>query len=188
MSHIEWERGFESFLEFFGVLDEEAEREDVRQAKAKVPACADFWLLALLIDCPHDNEENGVGNRLVELARMPRKHIDTFEDKGPGNVRHLADNLAIHEVAQADETRCGSCSNGDIVQYRPDAQFRFFDVEPQGDNQAQCASMRRKALIAHKLPTSVFQKANGDEHLYEAFYGRQEIVRLVEDAMSQTRS
>ena len=30
LSHVEWERGFEGFLDLLGVFDEEAEGEDIR--------------------------------------------------------------------------------------------------------------------------------------------------------------
>ena len=63
LSHVDRQGFLETLLYLFGVLDEEAESEDVRQAEAKIPACAyywhlavSFWLLALLIDSPHDNE------------------------------------------------------------------------------------------------------------------------------------
>ena len=56
LSHVEWERGFEGFLNLFRVFDEETESEDIRQAEAEVPACADL-LWHLLVECPHDKEE-----------------------------------------------------------------------------------------------------------------------------------
>ena len=56
LSHIEWERGFEGFLNLLRVLNEEAEGEDIRQTEAKIPACADL-LRHLLMETPHNQEE-----------------------------------------------------------------------------------------------------------------------------------
>ena len=56
LSHVEWESGLEGFLNFLGVLDEEAEGEDIGQAEAEIPACADL-LRHLLVERPHDKEE-----------------------------------------------------------------------------------------------------------------------------------
>ena len=72
LSHIEWERGFEGFLNLLRVLNEEAEGEDVGQAEAEIPACADF-LGHLLMQIPHDAKEDGIGDGLVELAWMTRQ-------------------------------------------------------------------------------------------------------------------
>ena len=56
LAHVEWERGLEGLLDFLGVLDEEAEGEDIGQTEAEVPACADL-LGHLLVEYPHDAEE-----------------------------------------------------------------------------------------------------------------------------------
>ena len=56
LSHVEWERGFEGFLNLLCVFDEETESEDIRQAEAEIPTCADF-LGHLLVEYPHDAEE-----------------------------------------------------------------------------------------------------------------------------------
>ena len=60
LSHVEWERGFEGFLDLLGVFDEEAEGEDIRQTKAEIPACANL-LRHLLMQYPHHDKENCVG-------------------------------------------------------------------------------------------------------------------------------
>ena len=56
LSHIEWESGLEGFLDLLGVLDKEADGEDLGQAEAEIPASADL-LRHLLMQCPHDKEE-----------------------------------------------------------------------------------------------------------------------------------
>jgi len=42
LSHIDRQGFLETLLYLFGILDEEAESEDVRQAEAKVPASANL--------------------------------------------------------------------------------------------------------------------------------------------------
>ena len=75
LAHVEWEGGLEGFLDFLGVLDEEAEGEDIRQTEAEIPACLTrgwFFLLdhkrdsltkELLIDENRDHgsrDQNGI--------------------------------------------------------------------------------------------------------------------------------
>ena len=66
---------------------------------------------------------------------MARNPINLLENKGPGNICNFTDNLRIHEVTQADKTGRRSCGDGDIVKYRPDAEFRLADIESEGQNQ-----------------------------------------------------
>ena len=54
---------------------------------------------------------------------MAGQHVDLLEDEGPGHVGGLAYYLAVHEVAQAYEAGCGAGGYGDVVEYRPQAQF-----------------------------------------------------------------
>ena len=79
---------------------------------------------------PHQHEQNAVGNGLVELSWVTWQHVDTLEDKGPGDIRHLADNLGVHQVAQADEAGCRSCGDGDVVEHLPDVQLGMLHIEP----------------------------------------------------------
>ena len=48
--------------------------------------------------------------------------------------------------------------------------------------------MRRQSLIARKLPAAIGHEVNGQEHLDESLAAGQEVVGLVEDAMTQTGS
>ena len=114
LSHVEWERGFEGFLNFLGVFDEESESEDIGQAEAEIPASTDL-LGHLFMEHPHHDKEDGIGDGFVKLSRMTRYSIDTFENKGPGHICYLADNLRVHEVAQTDAAGHATCSDGDIV-------------------------------------------------------------------------
>ena len=90
---------------------------------------------------PHDAEQQGVGDGLVELAGMAWHLVDMLEDEGPGHVCDLADDLGVHQVAQADEAGGGACGDGDVVEHRPDAELRLADIEPEGDHQAQRTSV-----------------------------------------------
>ena len=44
----------------------------------------------------------------------------------------------------------------------------------------------RAILVAYILPSSLSQETDGQEHFYPSFARGQEVVRLVEDAMSQS--
>ena len=134
LPHVDGEGGLEGFLDLLGVLDEEAEGEDIRQTEAEVPACANL-LRHFLMERPHDEEKDGVGDGFVELSGMAGHSIHFLEDKGPGHVCDLADNLRVHQVAKADKTGRGACGDGDIVEYCPDAEFGLADIEPEGDHQ-----------------------------------------------------
>ena len=101
LSHVDGERCLEGFLYLLGVFDEEAEGEDVCQAEAEVPTGTHLWVLGAgcwvlvtsLIDCPHDAEQNGVCDSLVELARMTWNLVDMLEDKCPRHISNLTYNL-----------------------------------------------------------------------------------------------
>ena len=140
LAHVEGEGGLEGFLDLLGVFDEEAEGEDISQTETEVPACADL-LRHLFVEIPHDAKQDGVGDGLVELSWVARHHIYPLEDKSPGYVCDLADNLGVHEVAQTDETSRRTCGDGDIVEYRPDAQFGMLYIEPEGNHKSQRTTM-----------------------------------------------
>ena len=46
--------------------------------------------------------------------------------------------------------------------------------------------MRRQPLITCKLPSTIRQEMDGKQHFYEALYGSQVVVGLIEETMSQT--
>jgi len=185
LSHVDGQGGLEGFLKLLRVLYQETEGEDVRQTEAEVPARADF-LGPLLMQCPHDDKQQGVGDGLVELAGMAGQHIHLLEDESPRNVGSLADNLAVHEVAQTDEAGGGAGGDGDVVEHRPEAQLRALAVEPEGEHQTRRAAVGGQSCVARHLPTAVGQEVDGQQHLHEALERRQEVVGLVEDAVAQS--
>ena len=72
---------------------------------------------------------------------MTRYGIDLLEDKRPGNIRNLADNLGVHQIAQTNETGCRPCGDSYVVQHASDAEFGFADIEPQGNDKAEGTSV-----------------------------------------------
>ena len=135
LSHVDGERCLEGFLYLLGVFDEEAEGEDVCQAEAEVPTGANL-LRHLLVELPHDDKQNGVCDSLVELSWMAWHLVDMLEDKCPGHICYLADYLRVHQVTQSDKAGCGTCGDGDIVEYRPDAQLGLANIHIEGNHQA----------------------------------------------------
>ena len=189
LTHVEKHVGLPGFLHVLGVFNEEAEGEDIGQAESEIPARSHAWLASLLasfVDSPHDEEQDGVGNGLVELARMTGNGVDLLEDEGPGNVGHLADNLRVHEVAQADEAGRRSSGDGYVVEHGPDAYLAIAHIEPQGDDKAERSAVAGQSLVAREFPSAVGQEMNGNEHLEDVFSAAKEIVGLIEQAMPQS--
>ena len=96
LAHIEQHVSLPSLLHVLCVFDEEAESEDIEEAESEIPARSHFrgvGFLTSLINCPHDKEQDGVGNGLVELAGMTGKTVHTLENKSPRHVCDLSDNL-----------------------------------------------------------------------------------------------
>ena len=56
---------------------------------------------------------------------MAGRSIYFLEDKSPGNVCYLADNLRVHKVAETDKTSRYSCGDGDIIEYTKEIQEAF---------------------------------------------------------------
>lgn len=154
LSHVEHHASLEVFLDVLGILYEEAEGEDERQAQSEEePAAhADGQRLtgglaaciasAAAIEPPADEEEDGIGDGLVELTGMARHHVDALEDEGPRYIGGFADYLGVHQVAQAYEAGRDGCRDGDVVQYGPRFQLRPAHIEQQGNDDADGAAMR----------------------------------------------
>ena len=99
-----------------GKLDEEAEGEHQRQAETEIEPRA-HTVLVLAVDEEDDGEEAGIGDGLIELSRVAWRLVNMGEDEGPGNVRHFADNLRVHEVSQPDEACRDAGDHSHQVQY-----------------------------------------------------------------------
>ena len=135
---------------------------------------------------PHDKEEDGVADGFVELAGMAGQLVDALEDECPGHVGGLADDFAVHEVAQTDEAGGGAGGDGDIVEHRPHLNLRMAAVEPQRQNESGGAAMRGQSGIACHLPATIGQEVDGQQHLDKALERRQKVVGLVEDAVAES--
>ena len=112
--------------------------------------------------------------------------IDLLEDECPGHIGWLTDNLAIHEVSQADETGSDGGCNGDVVEYMPDVHLCIATIEPEGNHQTKCSAVRSQSGVARILPRAVGHLVHWHEHLNEMGTRREEIVGLIEQAVAQT--
>ena len=74
MPHIEHHAVFKIFLIFFEEFDEKAEGEDVSQAEPEEEATVQF-LAVILIQVNHDEEQDKISDRFVELSRVTGLHI-----------------------------------------------------------------------------------------------------------------
>ena len=130
LSHVERQRSLERLLHLLGVLDEEACGEDVRKAESEEEARAHaLWHTA--VEVPADEEQQSVSDGLVELSRVARHGVYLLEDERPRHIGYLADNLRVHQVAQAYEARRERCSDGYVVEHLPDVHLRAAHVKPQ---------------------------------------------------------
>ena len=184
LAHVKGHAGFEGHLDVLGELDEEAEGEDGREAEAKEEARAHL-LLVSLVEPQADEDEEEVGEGLVELTGMARHLVDLLEDEGPGHIGHLTDDFAVHQVAQADEAGCGGRGDGDVVEYLPEIHVRLAIVEPERYHESEGATVGGQTLIARELPAHG-GVLDGQEHLDDVVPGTQKIVGLVEEAVTQT--
>ena len=187
LSHVERQRSLERLLHLLGILDEEACDEDVRQTESEEEARA-HTLRRAAVEVPADEEQQSVGDGLVELSRVARHGVYLLEDERPRHVGYLADNLRVHEVAQAYEARRERRSDGYVVEHLPDVHLRAAHVDEQSEHQAQRTAVRGESAIAREAPSAVRQEVDGQEYLHEVFPRREEEVGLVEEAMAKTCS
>ena len=50
---------------------------------------------------------------------MTRILVYTLEDESPRHIGHLADDLTVHQIAQADEGGCDAGADAHIVKHYP---------------------------------------------------------------------
>ena len=182
LAHVQEHAALEVHLVLLGVFDEDAAREDEREAEPEEEARAHAGGAAA-VEPPADDEEEGVAQGLVELSGMAREQVHPLEYEGPGHVRGAADDLAVHQVAQADGCGADGGDDGDVVQDHEVGQPRLAHEEPQGDDEAQRAAVAGQALVAREVPAARGVGAEGEEHLQRM---GQVVGRLVEEAVAQT--
>lgn len=129
LTHVECHTHLEVALHLFAELHEKAEGEDIGKAVAKEEACAHLARHAL-VEPPADETEQGIRDGLVELCRVAGQHVDLREDEPPISARRAANNLGIHEVAQADTTSSHGCGDSDIIEHRPKRHLILAYIEP----------------------------------------------------------
>ena len=73
-----------------------------------------------------------------------------------------------------------------MVEHNPAAYLQVAAIEPDADEREEEASVARKSLISRKFATAVGHVENRYQYLDEVIPLGEEILRLIEDAMSQT--
>ena len=94
MSHVEHHVVLEILLVLLQKFDEETEDKYVGQAEPEEEAAMQF-LAVILIQVNHDEEQDKISDRFVELSRMTGLHIYPFENECPGHIRRLADDFGV---------------------------------------------------------------------------------------------
>ena len=203
LAHVQRHAVLEVHLVLLEELDEEAEDEDFRQTEAEEEAavigrgnlCVGFRTLAevgtrgggslflpALVQPHHAEEEDEIGQRLVELGRMAGHHVHPLEDESPGYVRRPPDNLGVHQIGQTDAAGGDGGGYGNHVEHVHVVHLRLAAVEPQGDDESQRTAVAGQAFVARKLPSAVRQELHGENHFPEVV---QVVVGLVEQAVAQ---
>ena len=185
LPHVEGHAAFKVHLLFFDEFDEEAHSEEGYEPPSEEDAGTQLAIL-LAVDKETDQEDNEIGDRLIELGWMFRHHlVVTLEDDTPRQGGLNAVDFAVEEVAKADEGSAKGNGNDRTI-HHPDGVDTIFAVEePDGNGHAHCGAMAREALIARKMPPCGIM-AEGQYHLQEMLLA-EVVARLVEDAMPQTR-
>lgn len=78
LSHVEHHVVFECFLVLLHEFDKETEGKDISQTEAEEESAMQF-LAVILIKIDHDEEQDQISYRFIELSRMTGKHIYPFE-------------------------------------------------------------------------------------------------------------
>ena len=108
---------------------------------------------------------------------------ETFEDKAVVRTGIFADNLRIHQIAEADAAGGDGSGNGYIVDDTYKIHSRTFHIEPKGKDNACRSTMAGKTGIACKVPVTGGIETDGKEHFQRMC---KEICGLIKQAMSQT--
>lgn len=119
---------------------------------------------------------------------MTRVLIFTDEDESPRHIGHLADDLGVHQVAEADEHGGDARDDAHVVEYHPALDFQVSTVDPNGYEHTKYASMACQALISRKFPTAVWHVMEWYQHLDEVIPSAEKILWLIEETMSQACS
>ena len=129
LAHIERHAYLEVALHLLEELHKEAEGEDGSEAVAKEESCAHLARYTL-VEIPADKSEQRIGDSLIELSRMARKHVDLCEDESEVTPCRTTNNLGVHQIAQADAAGSDRCGNGNIVEHCPQGYFVLAHIEP----------------------------------------------------------
>ena len=102
MSHVEHHVVFECFLVLLHKFDKETEGKDISQTESEEESAMQF-LAVILIKIDHDEEQDQISYRFIELSRMTGKHIYPFEYESPGYIGCFTYDFGVHQVGEADE-------------------------------------------------------------------------------------
>lgn len=176
---------FPRLLHFLEKFHQQAEGEDGAQAVTEEEALP-HPLFVFAVEPQADNEKEEVGHGLIELAGMARQGVAVLhKHKAVIGTGELAHDFGVHQVAHAYHAGGNGRGHGNVVEHAHEVHLVFPHIEPQGYHQADGATVGSKSGIARELPAAVGQVPDGEHHLDGV---RQEVGRLIEQAMTQTRT
>ena len=192
MSHVEKHILLEFHLRVLDELDEEAGTEAADEEPADEEAAVHL-VQFLFIDEDEDYAEDEVAESLVELGRMAGKAfgmlsarpvelhplVGAWKTESPRKVGRAAENFGIEEISQTYERPGETYCNGEPV-HNPHKVEVVLPAELvrepyHRDNQSDCSAVTRETALPWH------------ENLREASPRAEVIVRLIEEAVSQTR-
>ena len=92
---------------------------------------------------------------------MAGQGVDACKDECPWHIGGAADDLGVHQVAQAYHAGGEWGGDGHIVEHREYLQTGFPDIEPQGDDESYGAAVAGQSFVAGEMPRTVGHEMDG---------------------------
>ena len=146
------------------------------------------FLAVILIKIDHDEEQDQISYRFIELSRMAGEHVYPFEYERPGYIGRVTDNFGVHQIRQTDETGSDRSSDGNHVHHIHIMKFRLATIQPKGDHQSERTSVTGKSFITGEFPSAACQELDRQKHFHKSLSAGQVLSRIVEQAVPQTCS
>ena len=192
LPHVEKHILLELHLRVLDELDEEAGTETADEEPTDEEAAVHL-VQFLFVDEDEDDAEDEVAESLVELGRMAGKAfgmlsarpvelhplVGAWEAKSPRKVGRAAENFGIEEISQTYKRPGETYCNGEPVHNPHEVEVvlpaELVRKPYHRDNQSDCSAVTRETALPRH------------ENLREARPRAEVIVRLIEEAVSQTR-
>ena len=180
LSHIQDHILLEAHLRFLDELYEETHSEKDDEEYTDEGSPVDL-VQSELVKADEDNSEKSVAQSLIKLGRMFRESLAAkVEDEAPRKICDIAVDLGIAEVSKPDEHGCKTYRKTEMVKNPYEIKIVLPAIMPckpdHCNKQSNCSSMAGQSSLPRH------------EDLPEALPASEIVIRLIEDAVTQTRS